>query len=275
MEGKPHNRRWLRFSLRALLAVITLICCWLAWETRSVQNRKALRKEAQAAGYNFVTAVQYEDAMWSAAQAQGAPHPPYLPPAKRLSFVRRMLGDEAIHSVYFYGHNLPAERFSQVQKAFPEADFQEVFPQPCHPGCFPAGTLVETQAGLREIQMIAVEEVVTAVSPTGETSTVKVQTIFVTKNTLWEVETVDGVLVTTETQPLCLASGEVRQAGKLAAGDMLQQWKDQTIQEVQVLSVKSTGRTAQVFNLVLGDSEVFIAGGYLARSKPPALPINE
>jgi hypothetical protein len=39
---------------------------------------------------------------------------------------------------------------------------------------------------------------------------------------------------------------------------------------VAVQSVSSTGRTEQVFNVVLGDSVIFIANGFLVRSKPPA-----
>jgi hypothetical protein len=39
---------------------------------------------------------------------------------------------------------------------------------------------------------------------------------------------------------------------------------------VKVLAVVPTERTEKVFNLVLGNSKYFIAGGFLARSKPPA-----
>ena len=37
-----------------------------------------------------------------------------------------------------------------------------------------------------------------------------------------------------------------------------------------LLRVTKTDRVVQVFNLVLNDSELFVAGGFLARSKPPA-----
>jgi hypothetical protein len=36
-----------------------------------------------------------------------------------------------------------------------------------------------------------------------------------------------------------------------------------------VLDAASIRRTEKVFNLILGDSEIFVAGGFLARSKPP------
>ena len=41
-----------------------------------------------------------------------------------------------------------------------------------------------------------------------------------------------------------------------------------------VSAVKSAGREGRVFNLVLGEPVLFVAGGFLARSKPPAPAIN-
>ena len=43
---------------------------------------------------------------------------------------------------------------------------------------------------------------------------------------------------------------------------------------VAVVSVVATGREAQVFNLVLGEPVLFVAGGFLARGKPPAPVID-
>jgi len=37
-----------------------------------------------------------------------------------------------------------------------------------------------------------------------------------------------------------------------------------------VTAVADTGRQSRVYNLVLGDPVLFVAGGFLARSKPPA-----
>ena len=41
--------------------------------------------------------------------------------------------------------------------------------------------------------------------------------------------------------------------------------------EAVVREVVDTGRDEPVFNLILGDSAVFVAGGFLARGKPPAV----
>jgi hypothetical protein len=40
---------------------------------------------------------------------------------------------------------------------------------------------------------------------------------------------------------------------------------------VRVLAAAPTGEIARVYNLILGERQLFIAGGYLARSKPPAI----
>ena len=52
-------------------------------------------------------------------------------------------------------------------------------------------------------------------------------------------------------------------------GDRIWRWQDGKRQAVTVRGVTITDREEQVFNLVLGCCEMFIAGGYLARSKPP------
>src|SRR5262249_34808380 len=83
-------------------------------------------------------------------------------------------------------------------------------PQPCHPGCFPAGTLVHTPQGPRPIESIRAGEPVTVVGADGQSTAGKVQSVFVTDNRLIRVETDGGVLLTTQTQPLCLAEGGFR-----------------------------------------------------------------
>jgi hypothetical protein len=52
-------------------------------------------------------------------------------------------------------------------------------------------------------------------------------------------------------------------------GDRVWRWSKGKRLAVPVLEVKATGRESQVFNLVLGAPTTFIAGEFLARSKPP------
>jgi hypothetical protein len=144
---------------------------------------------------------------------------------------------------------------------------------PCHPGCFPAGTPVQTPRGAKPIESLRAGDAVTVVRPDGASEPCKVQSVFITQNRLLKVETDDGQLFTTETQPLCLVDGTTQAAGELKAGDELFRWRDGKRQIVKVRAVTPTDRVEKVFNLILGDSEVFIAGGFLARSKPPALAL--
>jgi hypothetical protein len=146
----------------------------------------------------------------------------------------------------------------------------DVHPIPCHPGCFPAGTLVRVPDGSKQIELIRAGETVTTVGPDGRAGQGVVESVFTSRNRLVEVRTDRGTVVTTEAQPLCLRAGGFRRAGDLRAGDRLWRWHDGRRVEAVVREVVATGREASVFNLILGDSAIFIAGDFLARGKPPA-----
>jgi hypothetical protein len=143
-------------------------------------------------------------------------------------------------------------------------------PPPCHPGCFPAGTRIDVPGGTKAIESLRTGDAVTAVDPNGASKPAKVVAVFSTKNRLVEVRTEAGNLLTTETQPLALAGGGLRPAGELTAGDRIQTWNGGEARTVAVRSVAVTHREAQVFNLVLGDTAIFVAEGFLVRSKLPA-----
>jgi hypothetical protein len=260
------DRRWFRFSLRTLLVFVTLFCCWLAWETSVVHERKALRAELK--GFQFVPAENWEKRF-----APGYPAPRAT---AKVPLLRSWLGDEAIQEIWFIRHvqQISDEDLARLKKTFPEAELRESFPEPCHPGCFPRGTLVDTPAGPRGIETIASGELVTTISPSGEASVCTVQAVFITDNRIWKIETDDGVLFTTETQPLCPATDKTLAAGELQSGDTIFRRKDGSNYSVEVKSVTPTGRAEKVFNLILRDREIFVANGFLARSKPPAVASN-
>jgi hypothetical protein len=142
--------------------------------------------------------------------------------------------------------------------------------QPCHPGCFPAGTLVETPNGLRKIETIKPDEEVFDVPTKGKPVAVKVASVFTGPSLLVEVETEAGKLVTTGKQPLLLANGDQKGAGDLVKGDAILRWHDGKAVSVKVRAVRRIEEPARVFNLVLERRGTFVAGGYLVRSKPPA-----
>jgi hypothetical protein len=144
-------------------------------------------------------------------------------------------------------------------------------PPPCHPGCFPAGTPIHVPGGTKAVDGLRVGDVVTTVGPDGAAGEGKVAAVFVTKNRLIEVRTEGKTLVTTEKQPLTLAGGGLRAAGKLKEGDRVAVWDGRERKSVAVKSVAATGREEKVFNLILGEGVLFVADGFLARSKPPAV----
>src|SRR5438552_11497815 len=131
---------------------------------------------------------------------------------------------------------------------------------PCHPGCFPAGTAVATPEGPRPIEAIRPGDRVTLVDCDGAPTSGQVDTCFQTSNRLVEVQTEAGSLLTTETQPLCLQQGGFRPAGELAAGDQVWRWEAGGRRPTRVRAVVPAGREAPVFNLVVGDGAVFVAG---------------
>ena len=141
---------------------------------------------------------------------------------------------------------------------------------PCHPGCFPAGTPVRTATGTAKIETLKVGDAVTTVGAGGQAASGKVTHLYETTNKLVEVKTDGGTALTTHEQPLCLVTGGLRRAGDLKAGDRVWRWVNGERQATTVATVTATGRTATVYNLILGDSAVFVAGDFLARGKPPA-----
>lgn len=254
---------WFRFSLRALLVLVTAVCVFLGWQTSIVRTRRSTIEELKKPGAFQVTLA--DD--WQARFPPGV-----LPPeAAKVPLIRAWLGDKAVQEIWVTRHyqGFSEAETQRLRKVFPEAEFREIHPEPCHPGCFPSGTLVETPAGPRPIETVAVDDPLLTIGPDGQTLAVPVSSIFITRNYLWRVETDRGDLVTTETQPLCLASREILPAGQLAENSRVLCYQHGEVHSARVLRVTRTARAEQVFNLVLSNSEIFVAGGFLARSKPP------
>ena len=143
---------------------------------------------------------------------------------------------------------------------------------PCHPGCFPAGTMVRIPDGTKAIERIREGDLVQTIDATGKSSSAKVTGVFVTRNRVLEVQVEGAKLVTTETQPLALVSGGFRPAGELRPGDRIWRWVKSERQAAAVLKVSTADREVPVFNLVLGEARAFVAGDFLVRSKPPPPP---
>src|SRR5688572_26854602 len=87
MTDQP-RLRWFRFGLRTLFVVVTLLCCYLAWETSVVRQRKAALQELRSkGGIHIVTAQAGQPSLSNPRVAQ-------------VSLVRRLLGDEAIQEIW-------------------------------------------------------------------------------------------------------------------------------------------------------------------------------
>jgi hypothetical protein len=144
---------------------------------------------------------------------------------------------------------------------------------PCHPGCFPAGTLIRVPDGTKSIERIREGDLVTILDVNGKASSSKVTSVFATRNRLLELRAGGVTLATTETQPLALEVGGFRPAGELKPGDRIWRWVDGQRRAALVQTVSPPNREAEVFNLVLGEPTAFIASDFLVRSKPPAVPL--
>jgi hypothetical protein len=115
------RRSWFRFSLRTLLILTTLVCCWLAWESAIVRQRKALLAEMQASG---AFSVSPANAVWMISPLT---RPSDYPRRPTISWLRRCLGDQAISYVSYF--NVPPHiDLDRIQRAFPEAQFSESQP---------------------------------------------------------------------------------------------------------------------------------------------------
>jgi len=260
------RQHWFRFSLRTLFVVVTGLCCWLGWEVSVVRQRQAVLKKLRTDPIYTVTTANE----WARRYPSGLVD---QQPA-RMGLVRRLLGDEAIQEIGYRTHyrEISKAELADVARAFPEAKLLEDHPPlvPCHPGCFPEGTLVDTPHGPRAIESIQQGDTITTMLPDGEWTTAAVQSLFNTSNRLWRIDTTAGVLLTTQTQPLCVSADRARPAGQLQAGDSILYYAAGESRPSSVLAVAPTHQIAPVFNLVLDNSGIFVADGFLARSKPPA-----
>jgi hypothetical protein len=112
------TRRWLRFSLRAMLAAVTILCVWLGWESSVVRRRQQLIRQAEAEGYEFIGILTVDG-------IEMLPRGTIDPPDK-ISFIRHWLGDKPVNDVYYYEFSpgYSQQRLLELMQAFPEATFQ-------------------------------------------------------------------------------------------------------------------------------------------------------
>lgn len=102
--------------------VVTLLCCWLGWESNIVRGRQVLLKELRAMpSMHIVTADEWSNHF--------LPEMPASPVAS-VPLVRRWLGDEAIQVVWYarHLHGLSEAERSRMERVLPEAQLLEDLP---------------------------------------------------------------------------------------------------------------------------------------------------
>ena len=104
------RRHWLRFSLRGLLLVVTLLAVWLGWNVHVVRQQKAALAELRIT--QGVYSLPATKIGWFRVRDSQSPIP-------RVSLVRRLLGDDAL-LVIVCPPKLRPKLKSQLA-AFPEA----------------------------------------------------------------------------------------------------------------------------------------------------------
>jgi len=105
---KPKARRWFRFSLRSMLVLVTLSCCWLSWEIKAVRDRREARIQILAAN----------DVAFFHGEMEGVEIVRYGH-RRKPTWIRSLLGDEMVYSISF-SRPPTAEDLKQIEY-FPEA----------------------------------------------------------------------------------------------------------------------------------------------------------
>ena len=102
-----------------------------------------------------------------------------------------------------------------------------------------------------------------------------VEGIFVSKNTLWRIETDHGPLVATREHPVALWDGGFRWVGLLQPGDIIRHWEDGRFQKSTVQHTAILTQEALVLNLQVGEPHTFLAEGVLVHNKAVAASPQE
>ncbi len=87
------RRRWYRWSLRTLFAVVTVFAVWLGWHMKIVHQRRAYLDGLKSRGLSYELVSESE----SAYRDVGSDYMSYyeLPGPVSIPFWRRWLGDDA------------------------------------------------------------------------------------------------------------------------------------------------------------------------------------
>jgi hypothetical protein len=117
MNGAP-NRRWLRYSLRTLFVVLTVVCIALGWDAGKVLERRAVlgqiqfREGSDLVDWSDLVRTNRRSVLASSARRRSSPMT-----GRSISPVRRLLGDRSIGFAAVYSD----AEFESFRGRFPEA----------------------------------------------------------------------------------------------------------------------------------------------------------
>ncbi len=134
-------------------------------------------------------------------------------------------------------------------------------------GCFPAGTLVRTSAGVRAIEQLDLGESVLAVDSGGHFVYAGIEFVTVARGEVFIVETDLGMLRTTREHPIRMADGSFRSASGLEPGDRITALAGDVLGAAVVRAVRESGEEAVVYNLTVESPHTFIADGFVVHNK--------
>ncbi len=134
-------------------------------------------------------------------------------------------------------------------------------------GCFPAGTMILTDAGRTPVEKLSAGDWVRAVNPGGGMAEAGVEKLFATRSPVITIETEQGTLRTTPEHPIGLPGGIFLEAGKLRPGQRVLIWKDGMLSPAAVIRTSLQERQEVVYNLSVGRPHTFLAGNFLVHNK--------
>jgi hypothetical protein len=115
------RQRWLQFSLRTLLIVVTLVAVpmgYVGWQAKIVRERKALAHEIIENGGDIFFVSEATQPMHRIFLVQGAFR---IPPYPTVSGLRTWLGDDSALGILL-PKSTEANTVKCVKRIFPEAD---------------------------------------------------------------------------------------------------------------------------------------------------------
>jgi hypothetical protein len=121
------SRRWFRYSLRTMFAVVTIFAAWLGWELHQIRERDRMLRST-----TFLRLFENRPRAAVMRQSEVARlYPPDLPkahvaagapPKTNIPYVWRLLGDKPVNDMDIF---LPSDEYTtrdarQIQSLFPE-----------------------------------------------------------------------------------------------------------------------------------------------------------